>query len=138
MQLGYKISSLIYQALNGNAPLKAIVSGIYPTTQKPIRAANPCITLFIPTEIESVKVGVLSDAILTVVARSNYADGDGSELQRIYDAVDVILKDNHFQSTEVSGTLRASGQSVSYGLWDEESRDFFKMWKYRVKLKKRS
>lgn len=138
MTSAYKILSAVYRTLAGIADLTDIVGErIYTQAQMPEDAAHPTLHLFIRTATEKTNVGALSDVFIDLVARSNNPDGEGSELANIFIAADAVLNGVFHRSADgsASGRLSRAGMSVGYGTYDEEQKDYFKRWTYRVIVK---
>lgn len=135
MNEAYLILARMFEVYSANNDLKALVSAVYTQAQKPKGKKNPAIMMWIEGT-ESAVCGVLTDAVLNIVIRSDNPDGFGSELANIFEVVDVLTNGVHYEKNSVSCTFRRSGVPVPFGIFDEVEKDYFKHWRYRCKIKR--
>lgn len=134
MTAAYKILSKVYQGVSAGVT-SLVGNHVYTDAQQPLNVSNPSLHIFIRTATESTTVGVLTDTFIDFVARSNFSDGDGSELANIFVAADSLVNGVFFKNGNASGKLTRAGIPVGYGTYDEEQKDYFKRWTYRVIVK---
>jgi hypothetical protein len=136
MTEAYSVQSAVYEALRNDAALMDIVEGIFPQAQSPAGAKHPRLNFWVRSSTERSGVGDLSDVILDFVARSKSGDGDGTELARIFERVDAIVNNQHFQRGHGAATFSRSRFPVNSGVFDEQEKDFFKFWRYHAVVKR--
>jgi hypothetical protein len=133
MKASYHILSKIFQTLDADKTLKDTVTGIYTQAQMPREAHYPVLLVFIRNAFESPAVGTLTDTFVDFVARSKSADGEGSELATIFERADSLVNGVNFKETgEASGRPTRRGLAVDFGVFDEDLKDYFKRWAYRI------
>ncbi len=135
MNAVYEFLSEIHLTLKSDETITGLVGrNIWVGPQRPLGKKNPVVLIFAEAA-ESSSVGVIHNAFVSVVARSDSGDGEGTQLANIFNAIDDALNDKFLSCTGASGRLHRGGIPVPFGTYDDMVKDYFKHWRYRVAIK---
>jgi len=129
----YLLLSAIFTTLKADGTLAGLIgTNIFVQSQKPKGVKNPVLLMFIRNATESTQVYRLSDVFIDFVVRSDTPDGEGTTFASVFARVDTLVNDVRFTKTTASGRMTRAGLPVGFASFDEDQKDWFKLWRYRV------